>query len=85
MNIAQMPKNTCFEDIKTEVDKNKTIGLKHFFMVGDRCIIALRKYTYSGRVIKTNYLHIYHVNTFDENRQILTHWAETKTGSFRIV
>lgn len=79
----ELPAASTFDDIKKQVATNSTIGYQHKLMVGNRCIIAERKYTWQGRVAKTSYLHIWHVTGFDGRFRVITHWREQKNGHFK--
>ena len=82
IHYTQLPHNATFEDIKTIVDKNNIIGVKHYVKVGEKCITCERKYTFIGNVIKTRYLHIY-VHKRDFNSYILYSLREQKDGNFK--
>lgn len=82
-SIEQLPPGATFEDIKKVVDRNTSPCCKHLIIVGDRSVIAFRKYTWQGNVAKTAYLHVYHVNTFEAPVKVLHHWREQKDGTFK--
>jgi len=83
--FVQLPPTATLNDIIQVVNSNNIIGYTHKIMVGNKCVIAKRKYTYLGkRSIKTQYCHIYHVTSF-ENPRVLTHWKETSEGNFKTV
>lgn len=81
---ATLPPTATFQDIIAVVDSDTTIGKRYFIKVGNRCVIAERRFTWQGRVAKTSYLHIFRVNDFKQQR-VLEHWREQKDGSFKTV
>ena len=93
--FVQLPADATLEDIKKYVDANNP-SIEHRIKIGNRCIIAGRKYTWKGNVAKTSYLHIIHVKNvegrlFEDwknlNRRthVLTHWREQKDGNFKTI
>lgn len=83
-DYVQLPGDATLEDIRQVVDSTNKI-MTHNIKVGDRCVVAGRKFTYQGRyVIKTDFLHIYVVDSF-ERKNILTHWREQANGNFKTV
>ena len=82
---VELPATSTFNDIKKQVSTNTTIGYQHKIKVGDRFIIAERKYTWQGRCAKTAYLHIWHVTGFEGNFRVITHWREQKDGNFKTI
>ena len=81
-DYIQLPANANFSDIKEAVKSNTIIGYKHYIKVGDKCIIAETKYTWTRKVANTHYLHIWVVNNF-EDKKVLTYWREQKNGTFK--
>jgi hypothetical protein len=82
--FVKLESSSNFDDIKDVCKTNSIIGFEHKIKVGDKCIIAEIKYTWSGGVVKTAYLHIKHVKSF-ESPILLTYWREQKDGSFKTV
>lgn len=76
-------KDATFEDIKKVVDAKPKIGYEHCLLIGDRKVIAFRKYTWKGRVAITSYLHLYQVSKFTQPFKIINHWREQKDGTFK--
>jgi hypothetical protein len=82
MDTIKLNATASINDIIAVVDQDRTIGKEFNILVGERCVIAERKYTWQGRVAKTAYLHIYHVESF-ERKRVITHWREQKDKSFK--
>ena len=53
-----LPANSTFEDIRKQVATNTEIGYQHKLMIGGKCVIAERRFTWKGNTAKTSYLHI---------------------------
>jgi hypothetical protein len=79
-----LPANATFRDIQAVVATNYTIGYQHHIKVGAKNVIAERKYTWTGRIAKTQYLHIWVVDNFD-NKKVIEYWREQKDGTFRTI
>ena len=79
--IADMlPCTATFQDIAQRVPL--TDDRQYQFAVGERKVIAQRKFTYCGNgVVKTHYLHLWHVTAFSDGK-VVTHWKEGKDGRF---
>lgn len=74
-----------FIDIVDVVNRNNSIGYRHYILVGGNCVIAYRKYSYSAyRQIKTSYIHIYFVTDF-RSCKVLKHYREQKNGNFKLM
>lgn len=81
---VQLPAGATINQIKEIANTNSVIGYQHNIKVGEKCVIALRKYTWRGNVAKTSYLHIFHVKDFD-TKTVITHWREQKNGTFKVM
>lgn len=82
--FIQLPAEATISDIKAVVDATNVI-MTHDIKVGEKCVVAGRKFTYGGfGTIKTDYLHVYVLDNF-EKRNVLTHWQEQKDGNFKTV
>jgi len=80
--FVELPTTSTFDDIKKQVDTNSTVGYIHSIKIGNRCVIAQRKFTWKSNVAKTAYLHIMIVKSF-ENPIVVEHWREQKNGNFK--
>lgn len=83
-DVVEMPINTTIEQLINEYDKysggKSNAVIK--FRLGNRELIAHRKYTFQGRnVVKTKYIHIEWVDDFNKKHPIVYKtWKETKSG-----
>ncbi|UYZ60061.1 hypothetical protein [Hymenobacter latericus] len=78
--ITLDPTNATYESIANVV--GDTIGQEHYVEIAGRKLIVVRKCTYRGNVIKTNYRHILRVDNW-ERRRVLVHYRETADGTFK--
>ncbi len=79
---GQLSNNATFDCIIKVANSNSAIGYQHNIKVGNKCVIAERKFTWKGNVAKTAYLHIFFVTDFKE-KIIIDHWREQKDKSFK--
>jgi hypothetical protein len=82
--FISLPANATFEDIKEVVKSNNAIGYQHNIKIGDKCVIAERKFTWKGNTAKTSYLHIFVINNF-EDKKVIEHWREQSNGNFKTI
>ena len=80
-DVIVLPLSASIEDVIKEYDKHSGRGAELKFKIGDRNLIAKRKYTWSGRVAKTHYLHIDWVDDFNKQHPVVyKSWYETGKG-----
>jgi len=79
-------KDATYSDITINHDQSMKGKEGNCYMIVDgRRIITERKYTYhrGGKVVKTNYLHIYTISGDFEKGSCTDHMRECKDGNFK--
>lgn len=83
-DVINLPEKTTIQELINEYDKytDGKSNAKLKFKLGEKNIIAIRKYTFQGKnIVKTKYIHIDWVDDFNKPYPIVYKtWSESKDG-----